>query len=449
MDVYEVNFDGLVGLTHNYSGLSFGNIASSTNKAAISSPKQAALQGLRKMKALADMGLKQAVLPPHERPYVKGLRKLGISGGKDEAVIANAAKAAPEIFLNHCSASSMWVANAATVSPFLDTNDGKTHFTPANLSTMYHRSIEHEVTGRILKAIFRTDDFIHHDALPAGSHFSDEGAANHTRFCSAYGDAGIEMFVFGASAFGRAASQPSKYPSRQTLEASQAIARQHGLESGQTIFAQQNPKAIDVGVFHNDVIAVGDRNLLFYHEEAFLNTDDLKNQIQRAFADKPFDFIEVPSAEVSIKDAVQSYLFNTQLLDAPSASGRILVAPGECREVASVRHYLESLVSAHAAISDIKFFDLRESMQNGGGPACLRLRVVMSEEQIKQTQARVFLDDALYDDLVAWVNQHYRDHLAVEDLTDPKLLLECQAALDELTALLAMGSVYDFQLDAS
>ena len=439
MNVYEVNFDGLVGPTHNYSGLSFGNLASSQNKALVASPRQAALQGLKKMKSLADMGVKQAVLPPHERPYVKELRRLGIEGKTDEDVISRAIKDVPAVFLSLCSAANMWAANAATVSPCMDTADGKTHFTPANLSTMHHRSVEHEVTGRILKTIFSGEDYIHHPALPAGVHFSDEGAANHTRFCVDYGAEGAEMFVYGSSAFGLSKTAPTKFPSRQTLEASAAIARLHHLDPNRTIFAQQNPEAIDAGVFHNDVIAVGDRNLLFYHEQAFLNTDDVKSQIRKNFQSQEFNFIEVPKSAVSVKEAVESYLFNTQLLEVPGRKGTTLIAPIECREVDNVRRYLESLAAANTAIANIEYFDLRQSMRNGGGPACLRLRVVMSEEQINQTRARVFLDDDLYQDLVAWVNKHYRDRFSSDDLRDPGLLSESRRALDEITKLLNLG----------
>ena len=49
----EFNFDGLVGPSHNYAGLSFGNVASFSNVKSASNPKQAALQGLAKMRALA------------------------------------------------------------------------------------------------------------------------------------------------------------------------------------------------------------------------------------------------------------------------------------------------------------------------------------------------------------------------------------------------------------
>jgi len=140
MKQFEVNFDGLVGPTHNYAGLSFGNVASLNNANAKSSPKQAAKQGLAKAKALADMGMVQGVLAPQERPDIAALRRLGFTGS-DARVLESAAKQSREIFLACCSASSMWTANAATVSPSADTADGRVHFTPANLTHKFHRPL--------------------------------------------------------------------------------------------------------------------------------------------------------------------------------------------------------------------------------------------------------------------------------------------------------------------
>ena len=293
MNNFEVNFDGLVGPTHNYAGLSVGNVASQRNANAASSPKQAAKQGLAKMKALHDMGLKQGVLAPQERPDVAMLRRLGFSG-TDEKILAEAARKAPQIFLACCSASSMWTANAATVSPGADTADGKVHFTPANLTNKFHRSLEPEVTGRILKATFAESKyFSHHRHLPDNEHFGDEGAANHTRLCSAYDKAGVELFVYGRHAFDQRQPAPVKYPARQTLEACQAVARLHGLDDENVVYMQQNPAVIDQGVFHNDVIAVGNQNVLFYHAQAFLDTTTKIDEIRRKFAHDDLHFIEV------------------------------------------------------------------------------------------------------------------------------------------------------------
>lgn len=444
---YEVNFDGLVGPTHNYSGLSFGNVASTGNQNAVSNPKLAAKQGLEKMKALHDMGFKQGVLAPHERPDVASLRRLGF-GGTDAEVIARAAKEAPAILAAASSASCMWTANAATVSPSGDTADGRVHFTPANLNNKFHRSIEHPTTRRILQAMFADESrFAVHEALPAQMHFGDEGAANHTRFCAEYDGAGVEFFVFGAAAFDVRYPKPQKFPARQTLEACEAVARLHGLSEAGVVYAQQDPDTIDAGVFHNDVISVGNRNVLFHHQKSFLQQAEVLAELDRKLAAKGGQFIavEVPDAEVSVEEAVKSYLFNSQLLSKDN--GRMLiVVPEECRNMPRVWAYLQKLVASGGPIDEVRVFDLKQSMQNGGGPACLRLRVALSASEIAAVNPNVMMSAALFGTLNAWVDKHYRDRIAPADLADPSLLIECRTALDELTGILNLGSVYPFQL---
>jgi len=440
----EVNFDGLVGPTHNFAGLSFGNVASSQHGGRTSSPRQAALQGLEKMKALVAMGMKQGILPPHERPHLPTLKKLGFQGKDEPAILASAAGLAPNLLASVSSASNMWVANAATVSPFADAADGRTHFTPANLISMPHRSIEPPITSKILKAIFKGDSYAHHSALPRTPAFSDEGAANHTRFCSQYGERGVEFFVYGVSAKSTSTG-PKKYPARQTREAFEAIARSHQLDTKNSVFAQQNPEAIDAGVFHNDVISVGNRDLLFFHEKAFLDTDKVKSDLDRAMGVHEMSYIEVPSASVSLDDAVTSYLFNSQLLSVPNTEGSVMVVPSECAVNVAVKSYLDELEKSQVGVNKVVYYDLGQSMSNGGGPACLRLRVVMSPEQIKTMQARVLLNDDLIADLEAWINSNYRDELHPDDLADPSLLAESRKALDELTSILKLGSIYEFQ----
>ncbi|MGX1020488.1 MULTISPECIES: N-succinylarginine dihydrolase [Pseudomonas] len=446
MKSYEVNFDGLVGPTHNYGGLSYGNVASQSNSQQASNPREAARQGLAKMKALADMGFKQGVLAPQERPDVAALRRLGFSGS-DAEVIQRAAKQAMPLLVASCSASSMWVANAATVSPSADTADGRVHFTAANLNCKYHRSIEHPTTSRVLGAMFAdAKHFAHHEALPAVAQFGDEGAANHTRFCRSYGEAGVEFFVYGRSAFDSRYPAPQKYPARQTLEASQAVVRLHGLRDDGVVYAQQNPAVIDQGVFHNDVISVGNGEVLFYHEDAFLETDAVLGQLQAKLANKGGNFqaIRVPRAAVAVDDAVRSYLFNSQLLSRDDGS-MLLVVPEECRSNERVWAYLEQLTQQGGPVKEVKVFDLKQSMQNGGGPACLRLRVALKESELAAVNPGVIMTAPLYDTLLQWVDKHYRDRLGEAELADPQLLVECRTALDELTQILKLGSVYPFQ----
>lgn len=447
MKFFEANFDGLVGPTHNYAGLSVGNVASLKNAKDVSNPKAAAKQGLQKMKALHDMGLKQGVLAPQERPDLSALRRLGF-GGTDANVLEQAAKQAPQVLRAVYSASSMWTANAATVSPSGDTADNKVHFTPANLTNKFHRSLEPETSGRILQAMFNDENhFAHHQHLPDNDHFGDEGAANHTRFCSSYGDNGVEMFVYGRYAFDASKPAPQKFPARHTYEACEAVARLHQLNDDNTVYVQQNPDVIDQGVFHNDVIAVGNQNVLFYHEQAFLNTEQKFQEINEKFnrsTGQDMHFVKVATSQVSVEEAVKTYLFNTQLVDIGNGQMAI-IAPMECKESQAVSAYLEQLVTQNTPIKQVHYFDVKQSMRNGGGPACLRLRVALSEAELAATNQNVLMSDALFANLNTWVDKHYRDELSEDDLRDPQLVIESRAALDELTQILALGSVYPFQ----
>lgn len=446
MKNFEVNFDGLVGPTHNYAGLSFGNVASFSNANAKSNPKQAAKQGLDKMKALADMGMQQGVLAPQERPDIYTLRRLGFTGSDGE-VLETAAKKAPEIHRACCSASSMWTANSATVSPSADTHDGRVHFTPANLTNKFHRSLEPEVTGRILQGTFPDGKYFeHHKHLPDNEHFGDEGAANHTRLCSDYGRPGVELFCFGRYAFDGTKPAPQKYPARQTYEACQAVARLHGLSEDNVVFMQQNPNVIDQGVFHNDVISVGNKNVLFYHEQAFADTEAKFAEIRSKFGEEsPLHFVKVATDAVSVDEAVKTYLFNTQIITLPN-NEMAIVAPTECEESTAVSRFLSDLVQMDTPIKQVKYFDVKQSMRNGGGPACLRLRVALTDQELDAVNPHTLMNDDLYQRLYQWVDKHYRDELGEDDLRDPSLINESRTALDELTQILKLGSVYPFQL---
>lgn len=444
MTAYEVNFDGLVGPSHNYAGLSFGNIASEQSLKDVSNPKQAALQGLQKMKALADKGVKQGILLPHHRPDMDLLRQLGFSG-TDAQVLTKAAREAPAILSSVFSASCMWTANAATICPSADSNDGMVHFTPANLNAKLHRAIEHPTTSLMLQAIFNNNRyFAHHDALPAVSQFGDEGAANHTRFCSDYDRAGVQLFVYGRQAFSERGLKPKRYPARQTLEASQAVVRLHQIDKNRVVYAQQHPDAIDAGVFHNDVISVGNRNVFFCHEAAFLRQEDVIDELRSKLGDTELHVITVPEHEVPLHDAVSSYLFNSQLVNT-SDDEMILVVPSECDETPSVARYLTKLVAADNPVKEVMSFDLKQSMKNGGGPACLRLRVALTEDELAAVHPGVLMTDNLYELLTAWVERHYRDQISQSDLADPRLITESMTALDELTQLLGLPAIYAFQ----
>jgi succinylarginine dihydrolase len=296
----------------------------------------------------------------------------------------------------------------------------------------------------VLEALFSDPErFVHHASLPAAEMFGDEGAANHARFCSGYGDPGVHLFVYGKSTVDRNAAPPVRYPARQTLEASRAVARLHGLDSARVVFAQQSPSAIDAGVFHNDVIAVGNQNVFLFHEQAFVRQDELKREIESK-AGPGLHLFEVAATDVTLEDSVATYLFNSQLVTLPT--GRMaLIVPQECRDSMGIWAYLQKLVEDHDPIERVEVVDVRQSMENGGGPACLRLRVVLTEDEIRSINRLMLFDDDLFQRLNAWVDHHYRDELHETDLGDPLLLEESRAALDELTRLLRLGSVYSFQ----
>jgi succinylarginine dihydrolase len=451
MKTFEVNFDGLVGPTHNYAGLSAGNVASMRHGGRVSRPREAALQGLAKMRSLADLGVPQAVLPPHERPSIPHLRGFGFAG-TDAEVLAAAARQAPRLLVACSSASNMWVANAATVTPSRDAADGRVHFTPANLVSKLHRSLEPEQTARTLRAIFRDPRrFTVHEPVGGGALFGDEGAANHTRLAPAAGEAGLHVFVSGHRALPSGAREPGprRFASRQARECGEAIARTHGLADRAVLHLRQHPVAINAGVFHNDVIAVGHENLLLAHEQAFASPRAALAAIRRGFRalhpGAELHLVTVPRRRVPLPDAVKSYLFNSQIVTL--APGRMaLVAPQECRENARVRDFVGELVAGAATpLREVHHLDLRQSMRNGGGPACLRLRVVLTADEWDAIAPGVRFDAALHARLEAWVRRHYRERLTQRDLSDPQLLEECRRALDELTGILGLGSIYPFQ----
>ena len=350
----EINFDGIVGPSHNYAGLSLGNLAATKNAGETSYPRAAALQGVAKMRGNMAMGLAQGFFLPLPRPDRGWLGALAADENTDPALKAGA-----------WSASSMWTANAATVSPAPDTADGKCHLTVANLVTMPHRSHEWPDTLAQLQLAFADDaHFAVHGPVPPC--FGDEGAANHMRFAASHGEPGVEVFVYGRTG--------GKFPARQHEQASRIVARRHGLDPERALFIEQNPDAIAAGAFHNDVVAVANEGVLFTHELAFADPSAAYDAIIQQCPGA--QVVEVPAARVSLADAIGSYLFNAQLLTPSDGSGMTLVVPEECRDTPPVWDWLQDMLAGNGPIRQVKVVDVRQSMANGGGPACLRLRVV-------------------------------------------------------------------------
>jgi succinylarginine dihydrolase len=414
MTITEVNFDGLVGPTHNYCGLSPGNLASHANAEAVSHPRAAALQGLEKMRQVMDLGVIQGFLPPPPRPAAAKLRAAGFDG-RDNEVLAAAAREDPILFRAACSASSMWTANAATVIAEPDTADGRCHLVCANLSSMMHRALEAADTLACLRLVFPDEaHFAVHRPLPLGVHFSDEGAANHMRLAASHGEAGVNVFVHGAQRGGR-------FPERQSLRASQAVARLANVAS--PMFALQSGQAIEAGAFHNDVVAVANERVLLAHRDAFDDPDALIDALEARVAG--FHYLEV--SDIGLDAAVRSYLFNSQIVTRPDG-GMTLILPAEARADDAVWAEVERLLDGNGPIDQAIVVDLRESMRNGGGPACLRLRVPLSPEALAKVDPRFILDERRIDELSRLVEDAWPITIAPADLAEPWLWAEARAA---------------------
>lgn len=397
MSAVEINFDGIIGPSHNYAGLSLGNLASAGNSGSPSFPRQAALEGIAKMRANIALGLRQGIFLPHRRPDTDWLASVGTT----------MAGAEPHIRAAAFSASAMWAANAATVSPASDTADGTCHLTVANLVTMPHRSHEWPQTLTQLRTAFASERFSVHGPVPAP--FGDEGAANHMRLSESHGSPGVEVFVYGRSG--------GLFPARQHLEASKAIARIHRLDPSRTLFVEQSAEAIEAGAFHNDVVAVANERVLFAHEQAFADKPAFFAELRRLIPS--VEIIEVPASQISLTDAIKSYLFNAQLVTLPDNAGMALIVPTETQATPTVWRWLETLLAGNGPIRQVIPVDVRQSMANGGGPACLRLRVVADPVDV---DARFLVDGAKLDGIAAVIERHWPERIAPNDLANPDLI---------------------------
>ena len=400
--IKEINFDGIVGPSHNYAGLSPGNLAATANAGNVARPRAAALQGIAKMRANLALGLVQGVLLPHPRPDHAWLG----------ALHSDYAAADAHLRARALSASAMWAANAATVSPPADTMDGRCHLSVANLVTMPHRSHEWPATLAQLRVAFADPAFAVHGPVPAP--FGDEGAANHMRLAPAHDAPGVEVFVYGDGG--------GPFPARQHVEASRAVARAHTLDPARTLFVQQSPEAIAAGAFHNDVVAVANERVLLAHEQAFADRDGFYAALRRSLPE--VEIVEVPAAEVGLADAIGSYLFNAQLV-TPADGQQTLIVPGEARDNPRVWRWIERHLAGNGPIRRVHVVDVRESMANGGGPACLRLRVACDPARV---DPRFLVDDGRLDRIAGVIERHWPEEIAADAIGDPALIARIEAA---------------------
>ena len=423
----EVNFDTICGPTHHFGGHSWGNIASTSNQSSLSSPKRAALDGLHKMKLLYELGAMQAVLPPQPRPDFLALRLCGFQGS-DIEIARQCYKEAPRLLLECSSSSFMWTANSATITASCDAKDKKVHITPANLLSNFHRSIETNTTEEIFRKIFRDPCFCVHQPLPSTCEFLDEGAANQIRFT--HNQKGLYLFVYGVS--DEIKQRPKKYPARQTKASYDLLVRYHQLHASQVVFAKQQPEAIDSGVFHNDVIASGHELLFIYHEQAYFNQkkviDDLQKKAKTLFK-KKLTLIQIDTSMLTLPQAVSSYFFNSQVITVPGK--RILVAPIECKKMKSAFCVINDLIQKKI-IDQVYFVDLTESMKNGGGPACLRLRAPLTEKEVLKMHQPILFTPRLYEDLYDIIETYYPESLSLKQLIDQQFHRKCTLAMTKI-----------------
>ncbi len=420
----QINLDGIIGPSHNFAGLSLGNLAATGSAGSAACPREAALQGVAKMRLCLSLGLTQGILLPHDRPADGWLARLGTTmAAADDSLRANG-----------FSASAMWAANAATVSPAADCRDGRCHLTVANLITMPHRALEWPGTLAQLRSAFADSGaFAVHGPVPVP--FGDEGAANHMRLCEGPDAPGIEVFVYGGDGTGH----EGPFPARQHREASAAVARLHGLDPDRVILARQSSAAIAAGAFHNDVVAVANGAVLFAHELAFADPVGLYAALR---ARMNLEIIEVPASAVSLGDAISSYLFNAQQVDLPDG-GMALILPTEARDNPRVWAWLEQLVATNGPIRRLCPVALRQSMANGGGPACLRLRVLADPATV---DPRFLVDTARLDLIGEVIERHWPERIAPADLALPALWQDVRSARRALLTALHLDELETAEL---
>jgi len=424
-NLIEVQMDTLVGMTHHFGGHAKGNFASMHHKGQNSNPKQAALQGLEKMKWVLDQGVPQLVLPPQSRPHLPSLRTLGLNGSI-QTQLQKLFEINPNTFAKLCSSAFIWTANAATVIPSCDTLDHKVHLYIANLNSHLHREIESQHRLKLFREIFpHPSVFSIHPPLPS-SELRDEGAANHTRF-----EGGYHLFVYGDPT----GSTPGfeNIPRRQSLAAQKIIAHSAGLHHDKVLYLQQSDQALKAGVFHNDVAAVGFEHTYLCHEQAYhggLNDLEKLQTWYNINHDHSLNLEMVSKQDLSLDDTVASYLFNTQWLSLKNHTVKVLT-PTQCQQNAHASNAIDQWMHTHQNWT-FEYINLNESMNNGGGPACLRLRLPLTQNELEHVHPGVFLTQKKYEVIRQWIETYYPSHFSLSDVLDPEFRQRQKNALQAL-----------------
>jgi succinylarginine dihydrolase len=431
MNLQEVQVDRLVGPTHHFGGLGVGNLASQQHSGQVSNPAAAALQGLDKMRLVAGLGAVQVILPPQPRPDFRFLRSLGFAGS-DADVLRQAYNEAPGLLSAATSCSAMWTANAATVTPGVDSDVESSTVTIANLDSSLHRAIEPQQTASELRRALPEGCCII-DQLPGGAAMRDEGAANHMRLGITGDRAGMNVLVYGDGD-----PAPSINWPRQSRAACEAIARLHALPAENTFLLRQHPTAVDAGAFHNDVVAMSHQKLLIHHELAFIDEADRLQRLERRFAEvtgEDLIRIEVPQSSLSIEGAVNTYLFNSQIVTGPTGKP-VIVCTSQVRAHADAQSLVEQWCES-GLFAEVHYVDLTQSMSGGGGPACLRLRVPMAAAAVNAIPSSAQWSEAIDAILREVIAKYYVAHLTLEDLSRVEFHEHAQQAFRRIAEILA------------
>ena len=366
----QVFIDCMPGPTNHFGGHAFGNMASMTAKGQHSNPKKAALEWIEKINKLKKIGAYQLILPPHRRPLAHYLKH-------------------PQ--LNELSSGFIWMANAGHFIPNSDTSKRYHQFIPANMNATYHRKYEHMFNTYWIKQILKNIPHQLHGPLSS----DDEGAANTVRLWNK--DIGIHVAVYG--------HKNTHFPSRQNEDSIKELQEKTNIL---TLFKlQQKSIAIDHGVFHNDVICFGFKNTLFCHEHAFENQNEKLNNLKKIFHQKTNEnltIIEIKESELTLDECISTYLFNSQVII--QKNNIILLCPS------TVKRNNKSLSITNqwqqkGYFSDVQYIDIKSSLMNGGGPACLRLCMYLNGNEIKKIPKQFWASENKIKELTKFINTEY------------------------------------------
>ena len=368
----QVFIDTIPGPTNHFGGHAVGNIASMNSKNNILNPQKAALEWLEKVKKVAMIGGNQFVLPPQRRPLTHKKKTLTQSD---------------------ISSSFIWMANAGLFIPRIDTQLENNQFIPANMKQSEHRNIEHPFHQYWLKKILKYSKCNFHKILD----INDEGSANSIRLWHKKNQCGVNIFVYG--------KPNARYPIRQSKSSCEKII--NITKPRHYILLEQTKEAIDAGVFHNDVIAFGFKNTIICHEKAFSNQKQELKKLKKIFTNSlnaPLNIVEIANNSLSLNAAVKTYLFNSQVIEINNKFE--LICPIEVKENPNSYKITEKWVT-NGLFNKVHFVNIKSSLKNGGGPACLRLCLYLNDNEVKKIPTKFKLDKTKYKKISKIILEHY------------------------------------------